>query len=198
MVSFDTIKNSLRFSDRSSVHDIPSRGSVVQSFISSDPIQLESAQTALFVAVIKATPNQVIMSVARDYVCTIVQELVTRTTSYIPRYRSPLHYYFNGRSSSMSPTSIKRIKDHCHSSGHGIDMSGSKCDGIIGQGVKMEEVVVENGNGKDKCVKISDKYQKRRYQVSKKYEVFYAFIKLFLKLILNFILEIISFTLKFI
>lgn len=175
--------------------------------VASDPKKLESAQSALLVAVIKATPNEVILSVARDYFCTAFKDFVTTTTSYIPSYGSPLSYLPSLPSLSYQP--LKGITDHA---GHGID-TGSKSndDGIRMKScdiqLKDKDKEVHAFVGKRESIKFKSSriYQQQKYQklgddgqTNKKYELILAFIKLIVKLLLNFILEIVSFTLRFV
>ena len=183
--------------------------------LSSDPIQLESAQSALLVAVIKATPNQVILSVARDYCLNRIKEIVSTTTSYIPRipsYGSRFYYFPFATlySSSAAVTPLKGTDGHVVvGSGHVTD-AGSSCDMTThrsvqcrkdGKGIKLSDVRrrSETIDTRSSGSRISgEREQFLKNQTNKKYEVVMAFMKLLIKLILNFLLEIISFTLRFI
>ena len=173
--------------------------------LSSDPIQLESAQSALLVAVIKATPNQVILSVARDYCLNRIKEIVSATTSYIPSIPSygSRFYYFPFATLYTSSAAVTPLKgtDVVNRSGNGTD-TRSSCDTAHSpfqcqkdEKERRSETIDTRSSGS----RISgEREQFLKNQTNKKYEVVIAFMKLLIKLILNFLLEIISFTLRFI
>ena len=219
LVSFDSLKNSLYFNRSThhgmrSVQNQTSISTSVSSFVSSDPMKLESAQSALLVAVIKATPNQVILSVARNYAYNVMKDLVTMTTSYIPSSKSTFCYFPSVTFPSLVTSfpyplqSLKRIKiagqemdTSCIENGS-VQRDGIRSDGIRGDGQiqfemraeKEKSIAMENMRMERKWMKKDEREKK----TDQKYEIIFAFVKLLVKLILNFFLEIISFTLKFI
>lgn len=209
LVPFDSLKNSLYFNRSThgmrSLQNQTSISTSVSSFVSSDPMKLESAQSALLVAVIKATPNQVILSVARNYAYNVMKDLVTMTTSYIPTSKSTFCYFPSLVTSFPYPLqSLKRIKiaeqemdTSCIENGS-VQRDGIRSDAQIQFEMKAEKksIPMEKMRMERKRMKKDENEQEKK--IGQKYEIIFALIKLLVKLILNFFLEIISFTLKFI